>query len=91
VLLGDAAGNCDPITGGGITQALLSAQLLCTHIDSLQEFDRAREAMLASYRRLTAGVLALADHPSLLRPALSVLHHTPWLFSRLLAAAGGTA
>jgi 2-polyprenyl-6-methoxyphenol hydroxylase-like FAD-dependent oxidoreductase len=91
VLLGDAAGNCDPITGGGISQALLSAELLAGHIDSLESFDRAREAMLANYRRLTAGVLALAAHPRLLRPALSFLGQTPGLFSRLLGIAGGSA
>ena len=91
VLLGDAAGNCDPITGGGMSQALLSAELLAEHIDSLEDFDRAREAMLANYRRLTAGVLALANHPALLRPALSLLGLAPGLFSRLLGVAGGTA
>ncbi|MEO5922533.1 MAG: NAD(P)/FAD-dependent oxidoreductase [Bryobacteraceae bacterium] len=89
VLLGDAAGNCDPITGGGISQALLSAELLACHIDSLATFDQAREAMLASYRGLTAGVLALARHPVLLKPALTVLAHTPGLFSKLLGMAGG--
>jgi 2-polyprenyl-6-methoxyphenol hydroxylase-like FAD-dependent oxidoreductase len=91
VLLGDAAGNCDPITGGGMSQALLSAELLVEHLDSLEAFDHAREAMLANYRRLTAGVLTLANHPALLRPALSILGHAPGLFSRLLAVAGGTA
>lgn len=91
VLLGDAAGNCDPITGGGMSQALLSAELLTQHIDSLAAFDRAREAMLANYRRLTAGVLTLAKHPALLRPAFSILGHAPGLFSRLLGVAGGSA
>ena len=47
--------------------------------------------MLANYRRLTAGVLTLANHPALLRPALTVLSHAPGLFSRLLGVAGGTA
>ena len=32
VLLGDAAGYVDPITGGGMTQAMLSAELLATHV-----------------------------------------------------------
>lgn len=91
VLLGDAAGNCDPITGGGISQALLAAELLVQNVDCLEAFDQEREAMLASYRRLTAGVLALAHHPSLLRPALALLSHTPGLFSRLLGVAGGSA
>lgn len=94
VLLGDAAGNCDPITGSGMSQALLSAELLARYIqrgESLEAFDRAREAMLANYRRLTAGVLALRNRPALIKPALTTLHHAPWLFSRLLGVAGGHA
>ena len=94
VLLGDAAGNCDPITGSGMSQALLSAELLAAYIqrgETLEAFDRAREAMLTNYRRLTAGVLALRNHPALIRPALTTLHHAPWLFSRLLGIAGGHA
>lgn len=97
VLLGDAAGNCDPITGGGMAQALLSAELLAAYLKdsypptlaTLEAFDRAREAMLASYRRLTAGVLVVARWPVLTGPALRFLHHTPRLFSALLGVAGG--
>lgn len=94
VLLGDAAGNCDPITGSGMSQALLSAELLANYIErgeSLEAFDRAREAMLVNYRRLTAGMLALRNRPSLIRPALMTLHHMPSLFSRLLGIVGGHA
>jgi flavin-dependent dehydrogenase len=99
VLLGDAAGSCDPITGGGISQALLSSELLAKHLatefpptmETLARFDSARERMLLSYRRLTSGVLALAARPKLFDPVLSVLNHSPALFSRLLAMAGGTA
>jgi flavin-dependent dehydrogenase len=94
VLLGDAAGNCDPITGSGMSQALLSAELFASYIDrgaSLEAFDRARERMLTSYRRLTASVLALRTRPALIGPSLTALHHAPWLFSRLLGIAGGNA
>ena len=35
VLLGDAAGFLDPITGGGMTQALVSAELLARHLSPL--------------------------------------------------------
>ncbi len=99
VLLGDAAGSCDPITGGGISQALLSSELLAQRlavefppsIETLANFDCARERMLLSYRRLTSGVLALAARPRLFDPVLAVLNHSPALFSRLLAVAGGTA
>ncbi len=94
VLLGDAAGTCDPVTGGGMAQALLSAELLAVHIGSgldVQKFDRAREAMLRNYRWLTAGVLTLAEHPALLRPALAILGKSPRLFTSLLSLAGGRA
>lgn len=96
VLLGDAAGNCDPITGGGIAQALLSAELLARHLrawpptaETLGRFDLEREAMLASYRRLTSAVLALNAHPAFWHPALFALDRSPWLFSKLLGIAGG--
>jgi flavin-dependent dehydrogenase len=99
VLIGDAAGNCDPITGGGISQALLSSELLAAHLapafppalETLAAFDTARERMLAGYRRLTSGVLALAERPRLFAPALALLDRSPRLFSRLLAVAGGAA
>ncbi|MEO8098943.1 MAG: NAD(P)/FAD-dependent oxidoreductase [Acidobacteriota bacterium] len=94
VLLGDAAGNCDPITGGGMSQALLSAELLSRHMRNLrldlEAFDREREAMLADYRRLTAAVLAMAQRPLLTRAALSILGTSPSLFSHLMGVAGGT-
>lgn len=89
VLLGDAAGNCDPITGGGMMQALLTAELLARSLPDLAAFDRARERMLARYRRLTAVTLGLARRPALAAPALSVLHTFPGLFSYLLGIAGG--
>jgi flavin-dependent dehydrogenase len=92
VLLGDAAGNCDPITGSGMSQALLSAELLAEYLKgsrSLDAFDRAREAMLMKYRALTAGVLTLAKTPMLMGPVLTVLQRTPRVFSALLGVAGG--
>ena len=71
VLLGDAAGFPDPITGGGITQALMTAELLGKFVkryfrgpeDWLWDFERERRRMLADYRLLTQMVLWLADHP----------------------------
>jgi flavin-dependent dehydrogenase len=97
VLLGDAAGNCDPITGGGMSQALLSAELLASFLrdsfpptlETLLAFDRAREMMLLKYRALTAGVLALAKTPILMGPALTVMQRTPRMFSALIGIAGG--
>ena len=98
VLLGDAAGFSDPITGGGMTQALLSAELLSQYVVRharasehwLAEFDREREALLRDYRRLTALQLWLAEHQASLSIALEAMRRLPRLFSHLLGVAGCT-
>lgn len=97
VLLGDAAGFLDPITGGGMTQALMSAELLAQYIASrlgtqeswLWEFDRERQRMLRDYRRLTQMVLWASDHPRLAKGLLSTLKHSPRIFSHLVGVSGG--
>jgi 2-polyprenyl-6-methoxyphenol hydroxylase-like FAD-dependent oxidoreductase len=96
ILLGDAAGSTDPITGGGMTQGLLAAELLaqyvtCAREDSawLAEFDRERNAMLRDYRRLTAMMLWLALHPRLMRSVFRALRFSPAFFSHLLGVSGG--
>jgi flavin-dependent dehydrogenase len=97
VLLGDAAGFEDPITGGGMTQALMSAELLARYIargprsaDSwLGEFERERLALLRDYRILTQMVLWLADHPRLGERLLALLRRSPRLLSHLIGVAGG--
>lgn len=97
VLLGDAAGFLDPITGGGIAQALASAELLARSmppdLDSdeswLWRFERARERMLRPYRILTQAMLWLSAHRSFAGQVLALVRAWPGLFPRLLAAAGG--
>ena len=97
VLLGDAAGFSDPITGGGMTQALLSAELLSQYVARharaaaehwLGDFDREREALLRNYRRLTTLILWLTKHQASLRIALEAMRRLPKLFSHLLGVAG---
>lgn len=97
VLLGDAAGFLDPVTGGGMAQALLSAELLARHMPAIlggtdgaiRRFDDQRRALLRDYRVLTAMVLELAAHPRLVGPALRILRGSPRLFSHLIGVAGG--
>lgn len=97
VLLGDAAGFTDPITGGGMTQALLAAELLARFMRRgletadrwVGEFDREREKLLRDYRRLTELMLRLADRPALIAGALSTVNRFPRLFSHLLGVSGG--
>jgi flavin-dependent dehydrogenase len=97
VLLGDAAGFVDPITGGGITQALLTAELLAQRLcreypeDAgwLLAYDRERTALLREYHWVNRMVLALADHPHLARTTVRLLTKTPGVFTHLLGAATG--
>jgi 2-polyprenyl-6-methoxyphenol hydroxylase-like FAD-dependent oxidoreductase len=103
VLLGDAAGSTDPITGGGMAQALMTAELLggyiATHLHAhsnagqewLAAFDRERRDMLRKYRALTQMTLWLADHRRLAQGAVLSLRFAPALFSYLLGICGGIA
>ena len=97
VLLGDAAGFVDPITGGGMTQALQTAKLLAQYARRGLEkterwiwcFERERRTLLRDYRALTQMVLWLADHPTLAERLLSALRVSPALFSHLIGVSAG--
>jgi flavin-dependent dehydrogenase len=96
-LLGDAAGFLDPITGGGMAQALLTAELLAGYVARNQrcndgwllEFERARRKLLRDYRILTHMVLGLSARPWLARGTLRLLRAAPALFSHLIGVSGG--
>jgi flavin-dependent dehydrogenase len=96
-LLGDAAGFLDPITGGGMAQALMTAELLARYIpdqvsqdDSwLWKFERARRALLFDYRILTLMVLWLADHPWMGQRLLRIMDALPSFFSHVIGVSGG--
>jgi 2-polyprenyl-6-methoxyphenol hydroxylase-like FAD-dependent oxidoreductase len=97
VLLGDAAGFLDPITGGGMTQALMTAELLAGYMrrgfdtidDCIGAFDRDRRSMLRDYQRLTRMVLWLADHFHWTEQFISVLRLSPALLSHLIGVSAG--
>jgi flavin-dependent dehydrogenase len=97
VLLGDAAGFVDPITGGGMTQALMSAELLDRHLpdslsnpeDGLLQFERARHRMLRDYRMITGALLWVAQYPALAQRIFSILGARPKLFSHLIGIPAG--
>ena len=97
VLLGDAAGFLDPITGGGMTQALMAAELLASYLrlgaanadEWIWDFEQQRNLLLRDYGRLTQGMLWLADHPSIGERLLSTLRVAPGLLSHLIGVAGG--
>ena len=98
VLLGDAAGFVDPVTGGGMTQALMAAELLADYIaanelgedDWLWSFERERRRMLRGYVLLTQAILRLSGKPHLTDAVLSLLGRWPALLSHGLAVSAGT-
>jgi flavin-dependent dehydrogenase len=97
VLLGDAAGFTDPLTGGGMTHALLSAELLAKYAAHqfgkrkgwLAQFDRERHALLRDFRILTAVMVMLTSHPRWMATALRGLRLSPALFSHLVGVSSG--
>ena len=98
VLLGDAAGFIDPVTGGGIAQALLSAELLARVLprilaerddEWLWRFDRQRRAMLRDYRWLTAALLLATRRAGLARATLHLMRAQPAVMGHLVGVAAG--
>ena len=96
-LLGDAACLLDPITGGGITQALLTAELLAEYVPAklgtdekwLWDFDRERLVLVRDFEIMTELVLWLSEHQQLGQWMLSMLNESPSLFSHFIGVSGG--
>lgn len=82
VLLGDAAGYADPVTGTGMTQALITAELLTKHLarqkrvdaDWLRPFEQQRQAILGKYRGMARVALWLSQKPKLARSVSGAAH-----------------
>ena len=98
ILLGDAMGSIDPISGGGMTHALVTAELLAAYIQQgleesdewMWKFERERGELLVDFKRLTRILLWLADHPWLAVPILSLVRNSPFVLSHVVGVAGGT-
>jgi 2-polyprenyl-6-methoxyphenol hydroxylase-like FAD-dependent oxidoreductase len=98
LLLGDAAAALDPVTGAGMAQALVSAELLAERLavqfdpsdDVLVEFDRRRQVLYREAAVLSRLVLSLVRSPRLTQGAIRVLDRCPSVFSHLVGVAAGT-
>lgn len=98
ILLGDAMGSIDPISGGGMTHALVTAELLAAYIQEgleksdewMWKFERERRELLGDFKRLTRILLWLADHPWLAVRILSLVRNSPFVLSHFVGVAGGT-
>jgi flavin-dependent dehydrogenase len=80
VLLGDAAGYADPVTGTGMTQALLTAELLTKHLARREKtgaawvraFEQERRGILAKHRVMASIALWLSQKPNLAKSVSAV-------------------
>jgi flavin-dependent dehydrogenase len=97
ILLGDAAGCLDPITGSGMAQAIASAELLSEYIAQnevsqeswIWQFERERRAMLRGREIITESILWLARHPRLGAGAFQAMRAAPGVFSHIVSICGG--
>lgn len=98
VLVGDAAGFLDGISGEGMSAALLAAPHAAKAIDRflrdgdhehLREYDRRRQALVRNSDLLARLSLLLAGRPALARLAVRNLARQPDTFRRLTAVSSG--
>ena len=94
VLVGDAAGYLDAITGEGISNAMEQALLIDRILKKQKEMPSMGElvidyanqlpALMRKYYWLTHLTLLLHRRPSLVNQVVRVFQKTPWLFNYLL-------
>jgi flavin-dependent dehydrogenase len=101
VLLGDAAFTLDPLTANGISQALVSAEMLAEHGPALLSghggaadgalvaFDRRRWREARARMLLTKMLVALVRRRLLARGTLALMQKSPRLLHALLGIAAG--
>jgi 2-polyprenyl-6-methoxyphenol hydroxylase-like FAD-dependent oxidoreductase len=100
VLVGDAAGYVDAITGEGMSLALHTAMLASASVldvvggapvaGAFARYRRARAAIFRDHALLTLGLVELARRPFFAKRVIARLAREPALFSRLLDVNNGT-
>jgi flavin-dependent dehydrogenase len=98
VLIGDAAGAVDPVSGEGMSLALVTARVAAEAIRgaiesgdlrALSAYASDRRRRMEPAARLGGVLLRLSRHPWLADRAVRGLSRTPEIFARLLRAACG--
>jgi 2-polyprenyl-6-methoxyphenol hydroxylase-like FAD-dependent oxidoreductase len=86
VLVGDASGSVDPLTGEGIGLAFKQAAALIEAIehDDLESYQTAHNGIARAPRLMSRLMLIMDAHPRLRRRALRMFAAEPSLFARLL-------
>lgn len=83
LLVGDAAGYIDALTGEGIAVSLVCARSLvdCLTTGVTADYETSWRALSRRYRALTAGLLWATGRPGLRRALVPAAQRAPWLFS----------
>jgi flavin-dependent dehydrogenase len=99
ILMGDAAGYVDAITGEGLSLAFVGALALARELpaalaagarrDTFARWERGERWRFARYAATARTVLALARRPSARRALMALLGRHPRLFSGLVGALAG--
>jgi menaquinone-9 beta-reductase len=97
VLVGDAAGFVDSISGDGLSIAFNSALILGKHLPEILKLDATRQSMEAyerearrlyrGYWLVTNGLLMVARHPRARRTIINSLRRHPGIFRELMSGA----
>ena len=86
LLIGDASGYLDALTGEGIGVALAQADVLarCLAAGRHEDYERAWRRVSGPAWRLTAGLLWSRNQPLLARAIVPAAQRLPWLFTTLV-------
>lgn len=86
LLVGDAAGYVDALTGEGLGIAFGAAELLvdCVAADRPGDYDRQWRRMSRRYRLLTAGVLHASAHPAVRSRIVPLATRMPTVFGAMV-------
>jgi flavin-dependent dehydrogenase len=97
VLVGDAAGFVDSISGDGLSVAFNSALILGKHLaeilkrgatrESMQAYEREARRVYRGYWFVTNGLLMIARHPRVRRAIINSLMRHPGAFNALMGGA----
>jgi len=87
VLVGDASGSVDAITGEGLCLAFRQSALLadCLAHDDLARYQSEHRRLLRRPAMMSRLMLAMGRHPRLRRRAMQVFESSPRSFARMLA------
>lgn len=88
ILIGDAAGYLDPLTGEGVALGLATAEAAVAAIvaNNAASYERRYHELTRRYFAMTSTLLAVVRHPRLHRPLIKAARAMPSVFAATLGA-----